>query len=219
MALASRPVGLRAATGHVERIFPAPLPARSGRVIARAAHQQQQEAECSPSVAPELSSRRALLRGVAALAAGTALAARTPAARAADATAAVATESTGYLLASGARGLLAEEEARLVALRKELEEEVRRELAAERDSEVCGREHGATSIASRRSHANAHAAAGTAAALRPSAPGQDPARLPLAGNHAPTARGRVPATGPLTPLLAPKPPERPHLAVRYTLWR
>jgi hypothetical protein len=131
MALASRPAGLRAAPGRADT-----RPAGRPRGLApRAAAQQQREPECGTSAPAEAPpSRRALLRGLAGLAAGASLAAaRAPPARAEPAAAAA---GEGYLLSTGARGPIAEEEARLVQLRKELEGEVRRELEAERAAEV-----------------------------------------------------------------------------------
>jgi hypothetical protein len=71
------------------------------------------------------------------LATAAALAAAAPSARAnadAVAPAAEAPLRQGYLMSTGARGLLAEEEAQLLQLRRDLEGKVRRELEAEREA-------------------------------------------------------------------------------------
>lgn len=118
MVLSSRQTLPRVATGVNRTVIPF-APARTHRTVARAAQRQQHEVECSSSKpSSSTQSRRALL-GFAAAAA--ALAMRAPGARA-----------DPYLLSTGGKGPLAEEEARLLQLRKELEGEVRRELEAER---------------------------------------------------------------------------------------
>ncbi|GBF89630.1 D-lactate dehydrogenase [Raphidocelis subcapitata] len=93
---------------------------RGGRVVSASASQQHIEAVASESASnaqqQPASSRRALL-GAAAFAA----AALAPRAARAD----------SYLLSTGAKGLLAEEEAKLLQLRQELEGDVRRELEAD----------------------------------------------------------------------------------------
>lgn len=92
-------------------------------MVVRAAEREHPDVECSSSnvgaAPPARQSRRTLL-GIAAGAAA-ALAARAPPARAEP-----------YLLSTGAKGILAEEEAKLLQLRRDLEGEVRRELEAER---------------------------------------------------------------------------------------
>jgi len=113
MALTSRQGVQRAAAGHVDPVKP-----RQQVMVARAARQQNQTSNGSASDRAarqeqqhqQQHSRRALL-GLAVAAAAVALP-RVPSARA---------ESAPYLLSNGGRGILAEEEAKLLQLRKELE--------------------------------------------------------------------------------------------------
>jgi hypothetical protein len=107
-----------------------PAGSRGPRLAVRAQQQQhpqqhqQLPADARPAAPPP--SRRAALLGLAA-------AAGALGARAADPPRASAAAAEPYLKSTGARGVLAEEEARLLELRRQLEGEVRREIEAERE--------------------------------------------------------------------------------------
>lgn len=109
--LGSRQQAGAAASSHQRRS----APAASRRPYIRVAAAQQQQQGASEVPAPP-SRRAALLAGFAGAAVALAAAAPLP----------VAAVSEPYLLSTGARGPLAEEEAKLLQLRRELESEVRR---------------------------------------------------------------------------------------------
>ncbi|KIZ06832.1 hypothetical protein MNEG_1119 [Monoraphidium neglectum] len=132
-SLSNRQMGPRGPAG-VDRA----ISQRSTRRLAliRAHQQHKVDVECSTSTSVASSQqqhpRRALL-GLAAAAAAAAITLQPlPAAADALAAASVPADATPYLLSTGAKGLLAEEEARLLQLRKELEAQVRKEIELER---------------------------------------------------------------------------------------